>query len=88
MLAYDSTGSFVAVLLLLQISKKAIDSQKKRKPSDVGNDVTMWYIPKIEIEIQKAPRSHDSDPLELEVKGLNKDSTFRIAPGKIPPLFA
>ena len=69
---------------LLQISKQAIDGQKKYKPADDDEYFSIGYVPRIEIEIKKVPKSQDSEPLELKVEGLNKESAFQISPGSQP----
>ena len=68
----------------MQISKQAIDGQKKYKPTEGDEYLSIGYIPRIEIEIKKVPESQDSEPLELEVEGLNKESAFQISPGSQP----
>lgn len=64
----------------LQILKKAICLHTKYEPGD--NNLSR-FLQKVEIEIVNVPERLDSEPLELNVEGLNVQTAFQFSPGVI-----
>ena len=62
----------------MQILKDAITALFKCELSDCN---LQSYLPNIEIAIINVPESHDAEPLEITVEGLNVGSTiFKFLP--------
>ena len=61
----------------LQILKEAISHQTGYEPGDN----LLRCLPKIEIVITNVPKRLDSEPLELNVEGLNVKTAFQLSPG-------
>ena len=65
---------------IIQIMKKAISIQQNYQPDD-DKLLSLGFPPRVEISIIGVPDNKNSEPLEIQIEGLNLASIFQILPG-------